>query len=117
MATPRLVHAFDQILDYDFKSVVGGHLSQLATRDDVIAQRDYVRDLMTAAGTANQQVDYESATSNVDPQNVWAQFKTYSDAVTARCIQLMPDWTTRLGGADVFLPENCFVATESQRID
>jgi len=38
--------------------------------------------------------------------------------VTAKCVELMPKkWNTELGGADVFLHDNCFVMTESLRID
>lgn len=115
---PGLVRAFDLILGYDFTGVVGGHHAQLATREDVQLQQQYMKDLVAAAGAANASVDYEEATRGVDPQNVWAQFKAYSDAVTARCVQLMPaDWVEKLGGADVFVADNCFAMTESQRID
>jgi glyoxylase-like metal-dependent hydrolase (beta-lactamase superfamily II) len=115
---PGLVRAFDVILGYDFVGLIGGHHSQLATREDVQLQRQYMHDLVAAAGAANASIDYEEATRGVDPQNVWAQFKAYSDAVTARCVQLMPaDWVEKLGGADVFVSDNCFAMSESQRID
>jgi glyoxylase-like metal-dependent hydrolase (beta-lactamase superfamily II) len=115
---PGLVKAFDLILGYDFVGVLGGHLAQLADREDVMMQRQYIQDLVAAAAQANQLVDRQEATRDVDPQNVWLQFKAFSDAVTAKCVELMPkDWVTKLGGADVFVSENCFIMSESQRID
>lgn len=75
-------------------------------------------DLVDAANQANQSVDYFNITQGIDPQNTWAQFKTFADAVTAHCVELMPDrYLTLLGGADVFLEDNCFVMSETLRID
>ena len=114
---PGYMKAIDKTLDYPFRYLVAGHLSKLATRADVVEQQEYVRELYDAAKKANGSVDYVAVTRGVDPENTWAQFETYSDAVTAACVELMPkDWLTRIGGADVWLDDNCFTMSEAQRI-
>lgn len=115
---PGLLRAMDQSLEYDFDTFVGGHLGRPGTRHDVEQTRAYLLDLRTAANAANAAIDYVTVTRDVDPLNVWAQFKRYSDAVTDTCVKLMPrKWLKELGGADVFLRDNCFTMTESLRID
>jgi glyoxylase-like metal-dependent hydrolase (beta-lactamase superfamily II) len=115
---PGLMRAMDQTLEYDFDTFVGGHLGRPGTRQDVEQTRAYLLDLKTAAIAANAAIDYATVTRDVDPQNVWAQFKRYSDAVTDTCVERMPKkWLKVLGGADVFLRDNCFTMTESLRID
>jgi|GEM_PF-705059 len=115
---PGFIEAFDETLAYDFDIFVGGHLGRTGTRADVELQRQYILDLKAAAIEANKSVDYLSSIQGVDPHNVWAQFDAYADAVTNRCMELMPKrYLTELGGADVFLEDNCFVMTESLRID
>jgi glyoxylase-like metal-dependent hydrolase (beta-lactamase superfamily II) len=115
---PGFIEAFDETLSYDFEYLVAGHLGRPGTRADVELQREYIFDLLEAAQTANSSVNYVESIQGVDPQNVWAQFDAYADAVTQRCVELMPArYLTLLGGADVFLEDNCFIMTESLRID
>ncbi len=115
---PAFIKSFDQTLAYDFDYLVAGHLGRLGTRKDVEIQRQYVLDLKASAAQANQSVDYLSATQGVDPANTWAQFNTFANAVTKKCMELMPKhYLTELGGADVFLEDNCFTMSESLRID
>jgi hypothetical protein len=115
---PGLMLAYDQTLEYPFTTFVGGHLGRVGTRQDVEQIRAYMKDLRAAAIEANKSVDYFAAIQGVDPRNTWLQFKRFSDAVTDKCVELMPKhWLTELGGADVFLHDNCFTMTESLRID
>ena len=115
---PGFVEAFDETLAYDFDALVTGHFTRPATRADVELQRAYVHDLVAAAAEANRTTDYLETIRGVDPANTWAQFDAYADTVTRRYMDLMPDrYLTLLGGADVFLEDNCFVMSESLRID
>jgi glyoxylase-like metal-dependent hydrolase (beta-lactamase superfamily II) len=110
--------AVDALLRYPFRHFVGGHLDKAVPRADIEEQRAYLEDLFAACRRANTLVDYVQVTAGVDPNNVWAQFDTYADAVTRRAMQLVsPAWNEQLGGADVFLEDNCFVVTEAYRID
>jgi hypothetical protein len=67
---PGWLEAPAQALGYPFHTFVGGHLTRLGTRDDVVIQQEYVADLKAAAnaiGTFNVQTVYES----VDTSNPW----------------------------------------------
>jgi glyoxylase-like metal-dependent hydrolase (beta-lactamase superfamily II) len=115
---PGFVQALDITLKYPFRYLVAGHLGWLGTRADAVTQRRYVTDLVDAGVVANNSVDYVKVTAGTDKDNQWLQYKIYSDAVTQKCMDLMPKhWLTELGGADVFLEDNCFTMTEHQRID
>lgn len=40
--------------NYDFDTIVAGHLTRLGTRDDVTMQTEFVKDLQKAATKANK---------------------------------------------------------------
>ena len=57
--TAGFIKAHDIALNnYDFDTLVGGHLTRLGTRNDVIVQKEFVSDLEKAAAQANQQVSF-----------------------------------------------------------
>jgi hypothetical protein len=41
-----------QALGYPFRTFIGGHLTRLGTRDDVVIQQEYVADLKAQAASA-----------------------------------------------------------------
>ncbi len=45
---PGWVNAHDQILAFDFKAYIGGHLNRHGDRKDVETQKEYVSDLFAA---------------------------------------------------------------------
>ena len=53
---PAFIAAHDQVLEYDFETFVGGHLTRLGTYDDVKIQKEYFVDVQTSASKANQEV-------------------------------------------------------------
>ncbi len=117
---PGFVQALDKTLRYDFDQLVSGHF-RLGNREDVQLTRDYMTDLILAAAEANNTVDTaaaEAAAMEQNPGNVWAAVDANFDAVAKRTAELMPDkWLRLLGASDVFLLDNAFVVSESQRID
>jgi glyoxylase-like metal-dependent hydrolase (beta-lactamase superfamily II) len=44
--------------NYDFNTFVGGHLTRIGTRDDVLTQKEFVADLEKAAAKANSEVQF-----------------------------------------------------------
>lgn len=119
---PAWVHAHDQILDYDFKTYIGGHVGRYGTRDDVIAQKQYVSDLFTNCATAiNGGFNVSEAvnpTVAANPGNQWATFKAYLRGVADMCAKTTnQEWTGKLAGLDVFGWENAYKLVESLRID
>ena len=123
---PGFVAAHDASLSVPFETFVGGHLTRLGTRDDVLIARDYVSDVRDAAAQALNSVDFYGVIPDIgfldpsDPSflNQWELFGTYLDRVAHFAEQIVLDtWGTVLGGADVFTFSHCFAMAESIRID
>src|SRR6476659_10761659 len=99
------IRAHDIALNnYDFDKFVGGHLTRLGTRNDVVVQKEFVTDLMNAATKANQEVLFSKVAQQVGHfDNPWLLFSKYIDAVNENCTQaILPKWENRLGGARDF---------------
>jgi glyoxylase-like metal-dependent hydrolase (beta-lactamase superfamily II) len=114
------IEAHDIALNnYDFDTFVGGHLTRLGTRDDVVNQQEFVSDLERAAAKANSEVQFADIAMQVGSfDNPWLLFSKYIDAVDENCVQTMlPKWGDRLGGAEAFMPTHCFTMTEAGRVD
>lgn len=105
--------------NYDFDTFIGGHLTRLGTRDDVVTQQEFISDLGKAAAKANSEVQFGNIAAQVgSTADTWLLFSKYIDAIDQNCIQTMlPKWESRLGGAEAFLPTHCFAMTESGRVD
>ena len=105
--------------NYNFDTFVGGHLTRLGTRDDVVTQQEFVSDLGKAAAKANSEVQFGDIAAQVgNTSDAWLLFSKYIDTVDQNCIQTMlPKWESRLGGAEAFLPTHCFAMTASGRVD
>ncbi|MBT2227942.1 MBL fold metallo-hydrolase [Nonomuraea sp. NEAU-A123] len=115
---PAYFDAMDQMLDYDFETVVSGHMSLFGTPEDVQTNREYIRDLRAAAAEALRTVDLGEAAAGVPDDNRQARLKVWMDAVVARATELMPaSWDKRLGGHDIFLADNLNAVAWSVFID
>lgn len=118
--TAGFINAHDIALEkYDFDTLVGGHLTRLGTRNDVIVQKEFVTDLENAATKANQEILFSKVAQQVGHfDNPWLLFSKYIDAVNEKCTQtVLPKWESRLGGAGVFLSTHCFSMSEAERVD
>ena len=92
------IKAPDIALDnYDFDTIVGGHLTRLGTRDDVVIQKEFVSDLAKAAGKTNQEVAFGEIAKKVGPSdNPWFLMSRYIDAVNESCVkEMVPKWEKR----------------------
>ena len=115
---PGWLEAPEQALRYPFRTYVGGHLTRLGNRDDVVIQQEYVSELKAQAAKAIDDFDVDSIYSSVDPTNPWAIFRAYLDGVSAQAANAVtPRWINRLGGADVYTLANAYSLVESLRID
>ena len=107
--------------NYDFDTIVAGHLTRLGTRNDVVIQKEFVSDLEKAAGKANQEIPFSKIASQVGrsvDNNPWLIFSKYIDAINENCINsMLPKWVNRLGGAQQFMSTHCFSMAESGRVD
>ncbi|HZE76961.1 MAG TPA: MBL fold metallo-hydrolase [Nitrososphaeraceae archaeon] len=105
--------------NYDFDTIVAGHLTRLGTRNDVVIQKEFVSDLERAAGKANQEIPFSKIASQVGSfENPWLIFSRYIDAINENCMNdMLPKWVNRLGGAQQFMSTHCFSMAESGRVD
>ncbi len=106
---PAYFDAMDQMLEYDFETVVSGHMALFGTPEDVQTNREYIRDLRASAAEAARMVDPReaAAAAGVPDDNRQARLKVWMDAVVACAAELMPaSWDKRLGGTDIFLADN-----------
>ena len=118
--TAGFIEAHDIALNnYDFDTIVAGHLTRLGTKADVGVQRGFVMDLEKAADNANQNVSFSGIASQVGSfDNPWLLFSKYIDAINKQCEEVMlPKWESKLGGAEIFMSTHCFTMTESGRVD
>ena len=116
---PAYFDAMDQLLEYDYETIVTGHMALPGTPEDVATNREYIRDLRHAASEALRTVDMRAAAAaaKVPANNKQAEIKVWMDAVTARAAELMPSWEKRLGGTDIFLADNLNATAWSVFID
>jgi len=115
---PFFLYAHDKILEYDFETLVGGHLTRLGTPEDVEIQKAYFDDIQKYAGNANLEVDFMEIGQKVGFENLWLVFQIYADTISQQCAdEVVPKWIDKLGGADLFTYDHCWKISESQRID
>lgn len=115
---PGYIRAHDEALSYDFDTLVAGHVDRLGTRQDVETSKEYVTDLLAAAGAAFAATELQPIVERVGPDNPWEIFDTYQDEVVQKCTeQMLLKWRGRLDGGDVYMDDNCWVMVESLGID
>ncbi|KAL8789933.1 MAG: hypothetical protein Q9195_006594 [Heterodermia aff. obscurata] len=129
---PGFIKAHDQILEYDFRYYIGGHLTRVGTRQDVVNQRAYMMDLYNNCAEAIRLSGSPPNASNplsvqtslaavqaADPGNSWATFEVYIyDVVGAWCAnKTNAVWLGKLAGADVYGQSNAVTMMKSLRID
>jgi glyoxylase-like metal-dependent hydrolase (beta-lactamase superfamily II) len=105
--------------NYDFNTIVAGHLTRLGTRNDVIIQKEFVSDLEKAASKANQEVLFSKVAQQVVSfDNPWLLFSKYIDAINENCVKgMLPKWGNRIGGAEQFMSTHCFSMAEAERVE
>jgi glyoxylase-like metal-dependent hydrolase (beta-lactamase superfamily II) len=115
---PGFFQAHEELLSFDFDTLVSGHLGRLGTREDVEIQQEYILDIQANAIQALQTVDFFAIAQETGFANSWLLFDTYLDAVSQECADLTLDkWLGQLGGADIWTFQQCYVVAESLRID
>jgi glyoxylase-like metal-dependent hydrolase (beta-lactamase superfamily II) len=117
--TAGFIEAHDIALDnYDFDTIVAGHLTRLGTRADVEVQKEFVLDLERAAARSNQNVSFADIATRVGFDDPWLLFSEYFNAINEQCEgEMLPKWESRLGGAQTFMSTHCIAMTSSGRVD
>lgn len=99
---------FDEILAYKFDMFVGGHLTDIGTREDVEITKEFTMDLYNTVKRIHNNRDATAVTSEavktVGPDQEFLLFKVFLDKVTGESVkELKPRWINRLASVDVWL--------------
>src|SRR5262249_57362739 len=116
---PAVLAQVKQIGNWDFETLVGGHVACTGTHDDVTMQLAFMDDLKAAAETAlKTTTPGEDLNPSDRSSNPWAVFDNYIDRVAIACVnQLTPKWSTKLAAYDVYIWDQCLALEQSLRID
>ena len=123
------VEAFDQILTYDFTTLISGHVSKIGGRQDVIEGKEYLDDLAGLAREALETIDVEYFLKQMGngPYKAafrWVEeeyFTACTNYVTKKMLELKGanglTWAERLNGADVMTKHNAYYMLEKTRLE
>lgn len=107
-----------EISNWDFDTLVGGHVARTGTHDDVAMQLAFMEDLKTAAAAALKTTAPGEGLDPADRKNPWAVFDDYIDRVVIDCVnEVTPKWSTKLAAYDVYIWDQCYAMEQSLRID
>lgn len=103
--------AFDQILAYDFDVFVGGHLTAIGNRADVIISKEYAYDVYTTVkrvhSNTNMMEVMAGAAQKIGWDNKFLLFDVFlNKIIDESTIELEKRWIDRLSGVDVFTKSN-----------
>jgi glyoxylase-like metal-dependent hydrolase (beta-lactamase superfamily II) len=115
---PAYFEQVKKINNWNFETLVAGHVARTGTRADVAMQWAFMEDVKAAAQTALKRTTPGEGLDTVDRGNPWAVFDHYIDRVAMDCVnQLTPRWSTKLAAFDVYVWDQCYAMEQSLRID
>jgi glyoxylase-like metal-dependent hydrolase (beta-lactamase superfamily II) len=121
--------AHDDILSYDFKALVGGHITRWGTREDVEIVREYWHDLRTYGDEALKEMStrevlegFHQGTGRehrlVGAENFINSMVNYiTDKVLTKTTSNGQTWPERLAGATAFTKYHAYTVMESSRLE
>lgn len=101
---------FDEILQYDFDTILSGHVSILGNREDVIIARDYVRDVRETAlkGMASMLPTFEKTFAAMGHKNGNLAYRVAIETIRRDCTtQIINRWKDKLSVTDVWAHSHC----------
>ena len=106
---PGYVQAHRDALSYDFKELVGGHVSRLGTRRDVEVSLEFVSELRVVVGQKIAALPFPAYLKTHQGKEKWLLHDDYERDLTEKCYaDLLPKWGKRLIGAENFLRSHCW---------
>ena len=98
---------FDQILAYDFDVFVGGHLTSIGDRNDVLESKAYVMDVYETVKRIHNTTDMMKVMSNAAEKTGWNNKYLLFDIFLNKVIddsynEIKSRWIDKLAGVDVF---------------
>jgi glyoxylase-like metal-dependent hydrolase (beta-lactamase superfamily II) len=106
---------FDELLAYDFDVLVPGHLTSLATREDLLQSKEYVWDVYKTVKRIHDGTDQMKAAAAAAEKYTWdnkfALFRTVLDDITDKSYEeIKGRWIKKLAGVDVWGRSHCRTA-------
>ncbi|MEO3972939.1 MBL fold metallo-hydrolase [Streptomyces sp. CAU 1734] len=116
---PGSIAAHDTALRYSWDTLVSGHVGRLGTRADVRLQQRYIADLEASGRYVLETFDPTPFLQRyAGTGNNWAIFKHYLEAVAKEAADpVITKYLGKLGGVDVFTPDNAYAVVTSLRLD
>jgi glyoxylase-like metal-dependent hydrolase (beta-lactamase superfamily II) len=113
---------FDELLAYDFDVLVPGHLTSLATREDVLQSKAYTLDVYKTVKRIHDETDQMKAAAAAAEKYSWdnkfALFRTILDDITDKSYkEIKGRWIKKLAGVDVWGHSQCGTALIYARWD
>jgi hypothetical protein len=121
--------AHDDILSYDFKALVGGHISRWGTRADVEEAREYWHDVRDFADEAIKELSAPEVSKGFltglgrEHQLVGAEnwMNSMANYITEKTLTKKTSdgrtWPERLAGATPFTKYHAYTVMESSRLE
>jgi glyoxylase-like metal-dependent hydrolase (beta-lactamase superfamily II) len=111
----KYLKVFDELLAYDFDVLVPGHLTSLATREDVVQTKEYALDVYKTVKRIHDGTDQMKAMAAAAEKYTWdnkfALFRTLLDDITDRSYEeIKGRWIKKLAGVDVWGRSHCRTA-------
>ena len=114
---PGYLEAPANALAYPWKHFIGGHVSRLGTRDDVVLHQQYMADIVESSKKAIDAVDPRRWYAHYG-ENKWAAAKGHLDETTRlAAAPVIEKYASVLAGADIFTESTAFWVMESIRLD
>jgi glyoxylase-like metal-dependent hydrolase (beta-lactamase superfamily II) len=109
------LRVFDELLAYDFDVLVPGHLTSLATREDVLQSKEYVLDVYKTVKRVHNGADQMKMAAAAAEKYTWdnkfALFKTILDDIADKSYEeIRGRWIKKLAGVDVWGRSHCRTA-------
>jgi glyoxylase-like metal-dependent hydrolase (beta-lactamase superfamily II) len=101
---------FDEIMRYDFDTILTGHTAVLGTREDVVVNREYVHDVRDTAlrGMKTMLPTFEQRFATLDHKNGNLAYRMAIETVRGDCTrQIIDRWKDRLSVVDVWAHTHC----------
>ena len=119
------VDAHDQILKYDFKGLVAGHLTRWGSRADAEESHEYIQDMVAISKEGLVQCGYLEILERIGLSNGWVLWENYLNDVTNWVTKTVltkttsngQTWAQRLAGADVSTKYHIYCILMSLRLE
>ena len=90
--------------------MIGGHVTRLGTRQDVVLLTHYIDDLDKNAAQARSEIDFSTiAEENGGYSHMWHLYNLYYKKIAKRCAELtIPKYLDTLADVASYTEQNCF---------